>query len=131
MIRNEVYFGCHLHCTWPNHQNKDGSREGVRTIYYAVQEISEFSMISEGEQAEGGNSETSDTSSATGSGSGPGDDMVSDLTRQMNPQVFGPSDGGAAPAGFAGGTNTTSGSAADEPLADTGPVSIYPIDEGN
>ena len=61
----------------------------------------------------------------------PRTDMISDLTRQMNPQVFGPATDAPqqapAPApngsGFVGGTQPEQGEAVTEP------VTIYPVDE--
>lgn len=53
----------------------------------------------------------------------PKDDLVSDLTRKMNPQIFGGQDGqdsgssGSSDGGFVGGTSGTS---------DNNPVSLYP-----
>ena len=64
----------------------------------------------------GGNTTSSQSSS----------DVTSQLTRQMNPQVFGPQQGAAAPVqGHGGGSGISGGD--DGGAASTGPVTIYPI----
>ncbi len=84
------------------------------------------SISSESSEA-GDNGAGQEEASAGGSTSkaasnAPPSDLVSDLTRQMNPQVFGPS---SDDSGFIGGTNTD----VNDGGMDAGPVTIYPIEQ--
>ena len=85
---------------------------------------SQFQSVPSGDEAvstDSGASAAEPTASSEPAASN-NSDMVSDLTKQMNPQVFGPSSGG-----FAGGT-TVSSDGDDGSVASTGPVSIYPVE---